>query len=1331
MATLLIGAVINIGVGLLLGAITRKAPPTQYVEGPRLSDLKVSSSSYGGFINIISGSMRCGGNMIWSPGIQEHKNVREETVSAKGGGKSQTTITTTYSYSCSMAFAFCEGEAADIIRIWADGKLIYDKTGGSASQGQYQFRFYPGSETQLPDPTIEAALGPTRTPAYRGLCYIVCKDWPLIDFGNRVPNIEAEVAMVANPSQPFTTFASIEGLPGDLQYFYVDPNSDSVYALGAAGVTEYSVGEEGERNAWVDPLSGPTIDEFGYNPVMLPDGNIWKQSFGGNGSPIYKYDPLTGDKLDKVWTSTRGIFTSDGGAIFPDAATGAWPTGGQIGGLLVSKNPEDGLIILFSPDSAAGLGDGGIYTATRDSKADPVFTGAAGNPWTFGGLIADTDIGDSGPMVSSPDGKFVVSVQQNATTLEVWLLTRAPVNVSGTTTVEGHDVTLVPSGVAASKLCSLVRGVDFPCANAVRYFCIVPLELSCIFSDGLTMFKLDMITGEVLETNSDMGFRAYNNYSTNGQFAFRSQTSNEAVTISTDDLTEIRRESLAANFPSGTGTMTAYDPRNHSILVDAGGSTMTQVLLNRGTGLGQNLDGIVADICRRAGLTDDQFDTSLLGTINVPGFALTNQSSARDDIEPLMHSFLFEGVESDWKIKFIPRGLTSAVTIPQSKIGKLRDNNAKDPVVKETITLETELPTSVYVSYADRDNDYQQGNQQSRRYTLPFPTQYALNTDMMDLPVASYATDMKKLSERVLYTLWAERVRIATQLPWEYIYLDPTDVFTITYQGEDRLVRMGSVEVGVDLMLDFSATQEDARSNDSAAVGSNGDGFQQQHVPSNLPTKLFLLDAPLLLDTDDGLQQFSRAYWAAAGYDPSWRGTTLVVSRDEGSSFATLGVTTTPATWGRVVGTVPDPSARGTTATWNEDASFQIVVYSGLDAFMTASESDVLSGTNALAVLKRDGSMEIIQFQNVTGINDTTVEVSRLLRGRRGTEDNAYDHGAAEQVVLLRSTETLPLRIALADIGKTLEYKAPTILQSIEQTAARFHAYTGQDLMPYSVVDIQGSRDGSGNLTLTWKRRTRYNGALVDGTDAVPLNEQEELYDVDLVVNDEVVFSKEDVTAQTVVITAAEWAAAGLTPGDCFLTNGDFETDAVGVTATGWTLTSDGTGVATQVVATSPHGGTKCLRFDNGIMSTGVATSDLMDLFDRGWNQADIDHQQPALTLTWWQERTAADADTVTAQVKFYRGDGTTLISTADNGAISPAVQNVWEQKTFSPTVPVGTRYVRVVFTGTRSTGGLDVASVGVDDVKVAIGVGVPRCIVYVYQKSTIVGRGRVTPVGL
>lgn len=162
--------------------------------GPRLDDLRVTSSTYGADIPTVYGTFRINGNIIWSSGLIETSHAN--TVGGKGGpSASQTTVT--YTYSASWAVGLCEGEVFDVNKIWADGKLIYDTQTDPAFSGG--ITIYKGDETQIPDSTIEAYEGAGNVPAHRGLCYIVFVDAQLASFGNRIPNIIVEVAKTENP----------------------------------------------------------------------------------------------------------------------------------------------------------------------------------------------------------------------------------------------------------------------------------------------------------------------------------------------------------------------------------------------------------------------------------------------------------------------------------------------------------------------------------------------------------------------------------------------------------------------------------------------------------------------------------------------------------------------------------------------------------------------------------------------------------------------------------------------------------------------------------------------------------------------------------------------------------------------------------------------------------------------------------------------------------------------------------------------------------------------------------------------------------------------------
>jgi len=184
-------------------------------EGSRLTDLMVQASTYGKAIPVVYGNARIAGNVIWSQPIQEHVTTSTQSSGGGkgGGGGGVETTTTSYTYTASLAIAICEGAISELVRVWADAKQL-DLTAGS-------YTLYLGDETQLPDSFISTFYPAGQTPAYRGMAYVVIKDFPLADFGNRIPNFTFEVLRtMKKPNDLEDKIKEITLIPGAGEYVY-------------------------------------------------------------------------------------------------------------------------------------------------------------------------------------------------------------------------------------------------------------------------------------------------------------------------------------------------------------------------------------------------------------------------------------------------------------------------------------------------------------------------------------------------------------------------------------------------------------------------------------------------------------------------------------------------------------------------------------------------------------------------------------------------------------------------------------------------------------------------------------------------------------------------------------------------------------------------------------------------------------------------------------------------------------------------------------------------------------------------------------------------------
>ncbi|MBU0868603.1 MAG: phage tail protein, partial [Alphaproteobacteria bacterium] len=181
-----IGGPIGGAVGALIGNAIDHAVlfKPKGLEGPRLSELQVQTSSYGTQVPRLFGTMRVAGTVIWATDLRETK-------SKSGGGKGRPSVTS-YSYSASFAVALSARAIGSIGRIWADGNLLRGAAGDFKS-ALSAFRVHDGGADQAVDPLIAAAQGVAVTPAHRGMAYVVFEDLALEDYGNRIPSLTFEV----------------------------------------------------------------------------------------------------------------------------------------------------------------------------------------------------------------------------------------------------------------------------------------------------------------------------------------------------------------------------------------------------------------------------------------------------------------------------------------------------------------------------------------------------------------------------------------------------------------------------------------------------------------------------------------------------------------------------------------------------------------------------------------------------------------------------------------------------------------------------------------------------------------------------------------------------------------------------------------------------------------------------------------------------------------------------------------------------------------------------------------------------------------------------------
>lgn len=197
------GALYGYSIGSSLGSYI-DPPKGPHIEGPRLSDLTVQTSTYGAVIPRGYGTFPVTGNVFWleNNALREVATTTSSSGGGKGGGGSESTQTT-YAYYATFAVGLCEGPIAGVRRIWMGADLIYDAASNdvaslvASNAAAAGFTVHLGTDSQLADTRMQATLGVANTPAYRGLAYIVFNDLALARYGNSLAGAQVRVELVS------------------------------------------------------------------------------------------------------------------------------------------------------------------------------------------------------------------------------------------------------------------------------------------------------------------------------------------------------------------------------------------------------------------------------------------------------------------------------------------------------------------------------------------------------------------------------------------------------------------------------------------------------------------------------------------------------------------------------------------------------------------------------------------------------------------------------------------------------------------------------------------------------------------------------------------------------------------------------------------------------------------------------------------------------------------------------------------------------------------------------------------------------------------------------
>lgn len=1040
-----LGFAIGYGIGAV--AFAPDAPDTT-VTGPRLSDFASPAGAEGTGIPIVRGTMRVPCQVFWTTAIIETATTTvTEAEGGKGGGGGGSVTQTSYTYSVSFACSICDAAPSGITgvrRIWADSKLVFSVADGAdpatfdANTARGNIRIYRGLETQLADPLIASYVGAADTPAYRGIGYLVFDNLQLADFGNHRPFIEAEVVFGGAPT--FPNFSHT-----------VASNAFSLWALDVR-----------RRRALIARGGSYALDD----PIYRWDGTASAPVVFGKVSAAFGTDALS-LSLDEA-NDEVVLFHGEPGA--PGWQRWEASTGASLGHQSISA-------IGTSHPSLAQVTEAVVLSRPLHYDRRNRFFWTSGEGFSTGHFYLVRLIPQTGA---------ATCVALTATS------SNGPNNEQDLVDSEGRVWIVVGSSkLILASLSPLVYEAPADGFNPSATFMWrargeiwIPRNVNHATS-GWHVFNL---ASRTFSNSTALGLGTWTvNWNTaieneHGQVWFVERTLT-GVDADLRDTAGALVKSFDDAFAMATEIVSMY--YLPGVVFMDNGATAACFYTDSIARSSYPLDTLVEDLCARAD-SSVPLSTASLAADTVRGYVIARPMSVRQGLQPLMGGFAFDVLESDGAIKFVKRGGASVATLTDDDIGAAEGaaNEALGPITVSR-TLESELPATLYLKFANIDLDYNIGIARARRLVKS-----AVNTPEVEFAIGFTSAEANLVVDRLMRYSWLEGERFSFSLKPLWRKLEPTDVVTLP---DGQRVRLVKTEYAPNGPLRCEAVSDDAGAFTSFALGNAAEtGTGVRLGAAGLTTGL-VLDIALArdIDNDEGL------YLVASGESTAWAGALFYVSLDGGITWQGKSVTNVSAKLGLQVSGAMSATASG--RDWDHASSITVRLNNPSLALSTAASLDTFyNGANAAAL--GDGEdWEIVQFFDVAANADGTFTLKNFLRGRKGTEWAIRAWATGTRFAPLAIDGSVHrVGFSLASLGTLSLWKAVTFGGSLAEEMEdeeTFHAISAKPLSP---VEIAGARQAlSGDWQLRWTRRARKLGEWNAGAD-VPLDEPAQQFDLEI-----------------------------------------------------------------------------------------------------------------------------------------------------------------------------------------------------------------------------------------
>lgn len=490
------------------------------------------------------------------------------------------------------------------------------------------------------------------------------------------------------------------------------------------------------------------------------------------------------------------------------------------------------------------------------------------------------------------------------------------------------------------------------------------------------------------------------------------------------------------------------------------------------------LDMLVAALCEEAGLTSAQYDvTELRGTYcAVYGISVDSVGTIRSTLENLAAVYFFDAVESDGIIKFRLKSRAEPQTVQHSSAVATSSDAEGLTATRDQLS---EIPSIVEVSYYNINADYDVATVSAMTYAGDVSNVEQVNANVSmdgERALASAAV----IAQYARYS----REEGSIVLPLSHAWLDVGDAIDIV--TDDRTIHAvaSKVSIGETVNADFLSFSPYTFMTRPAKGGVQTASYSTAYGAS----EAIFMNVPAFQSTETAL-------WAprVAAFASPWPGAVNVYREVADDVFTLINTHTVK----NRVGVLTYGLYSGPTGVWDEGNELYVTLEYG--SLQSADPLAVLSSSLAVAIENDDSEWEIVQFATATLISTGNYKLTKLLRGQLGTNYAMRNPVAAGSRVVVINNDLSVLNITSSLATTELSYRFGPSRYAYSDDTYTDTTFTGTKaaLRPYSPCNAVLQRNADSTFTITWSRRTRFDGDDWSVTE-VPLNEESEAYKVEI-----------------------------------------------------------------------------------------------------------------------------------------------------------------------------------------------------------------------------------------